>query len=91
LDRAEKEKPPAATTIWHARSSDTAGVILLGLPVSSLSGGNQASNIARLKAEIEAIQEQGPLKNCSLPPPPPPIEPPGKNAQTRKPGPGTSG
>jgi hypothetical protein len=40
-----------------ARSNDTMGVIFLGLPVSSLSGSNQASNIARLKGELEAVQK----------------------------------
>lgn len=45
-----------------ARSNDTAGVILLGLPVSSLSGSNQASNVARLKGELEAIQKAMALK-----------------------------
>ncbi len=45
-----------------ARSNDTLGVILLGLPVSSLSGSNQASNIARLKGELEAIQKAISLK-----------------------------
>ena len=33
------------------------GVIFLGLPVSSLSGSNQASNLARLKGELEAVQK----------------------------------
>lgn len=41
----------------QARSNDAAGIILLGLPVSSLSGSNQASNIARLKGELEAVQK----------------------------------
>ena len=49
----------------QARSNDTAGVILLGLPVSSLSGANQASNIGRLKGELEALQKAMILKNCS--------------------------
>jgi len=46
-----------------ARSNDTAGVILLGLPVSSLSGSNQASNVARLKGELEAVQKAISLKS----------------------------
>lgn len=45
-----------------ARSNDTAGVIFLGLPVSSLSGSNQAANIARLKGELEAVQKAIALK-----------------------------
>lgn len=48
----------------QARSNDTAGVILLGLPVSSLSGANQASNIARLKGELEALQKAAIRKGC---------------------------
>ena len=36
-----------------ARTNDTVGVILLGLPVSSLSGDNIAPEIARLKGEQE--------------------------------------
>jgi hypothetical protein len=51
----------------NARSNDTLGVILLGLPVSSLSGSNQASNIGRLKGELDAVQKAGIGKNCNLP------------------------
>lgn len=48
----------------QARSNDTVGVILLGLPVSSLSGSNQASNIGRLKGELEALQKAMVEKGC---------------------------
>ena len=48
----------------QARSNDTVGVIFLGLPVSSLSGSNQASNIARLKGELEALQKAIIEKKC---------------------------
>ena len=51
-----------------ARSNDIAGVILIGLPVSSLSGSNQAAQIARLKGELEALQKTGIRKSCNLPP-----------------------
>ena len=54
----------ASDAQWKARSNDTAGVMLLGLPTASLSGGNQAANIARLKGEIEAIEKAANLKNC---------------------------
>ena len=47
-----------------ARTSDTVGVIFLGLPVSSLSGSNQASNIGRLKGELEAVQKAMIAKGC---------------------------
>ena len=48
----------------QARTNDTVGVILLGLPVSSLSGSNQASNIGRLKGELEAVQKAMIRKGC---------------------------
>lgn len=50
----------------QARGNDTAGVILLGLPVSSLSGSNQASNIGRLKGELDALQKAMILKDCGI-------------------------
>ena len=50
-----------------ARSNDIVGVILIGLPVSSLSGSNQASQIARLKGELEALQRTAIRKECGLP------------------------
>jgi hypothetical protein len=49
-----------------ARSNDTLGVVFLGLPVSSLSGSNQASNVARLKGELEAVQKAIILKGGSV-------------------------
>lgn len=47
-----------------ARTNDTVGVILIGLPVSSLSGDNIAPEIARLKGELRAVNRAGTLKNC---------------------------
>jgi hypothetical protein len=49
-----------------ARANDTVGIIFLGLPVSSLSGSNQASNVARLKGELEAVQKAIILKGGQL-------------------------
>lgn len=54
----------ASTQQSKARSNDTVGVILLGLPVSSLSGSNVAPEIARLKGEQVAMQQAQALKNC---------------------------
>jgi len=48
----------------NARSQDTVGVLLLGLPVSSLSGGNVAPQVAQLKGEENAIQQASIRKNC---------------------------
>lgn len=69
---AEQSRLVAALTTesqaqLQARSNDTIGVILLGLPVSSLSGSNRAAQIARLKGELEALQKASILKNCALP------------------------
>lgn len=53
-----------------ARTNDIVGVIFLGLPVSSLSGDNVASQVARLKGEQETLRKTATHKRCSLPPPP---------------------
>lgn len=60
----------------QARNNDVMGVILIGLPVSSLSGDNIAEQVASLKGQSEAIHRTGLLKNCPPPfaAPPPPIE-----------------
>lgn len=49
-----------------ARSDDTAGVILLGLPVSSLSGGNVAAQIADLKGRKEVIEQTQISSKCVI-------------------------
>ena len=49
----------------QARTNDTVGVLLIGLPVSSMSGDNIAPQIARLKGEQEAVRKAMLLKNCS--------------------------
>lgn len=53
-----------------AREGDTVGVILLGLPVASLTGDNVAPEVARLKGEYEAVRRAATAKNCpSIPQP----------------------
>ena len=52
----------------RARSGDTVGIIFLGLPTSSLSGSNMASEVARLKGELQALQKAATMKNYNLPP-----------------------
>jgi hypothetical protein len=54
----------AATQQKQARGNDIAGVILLGLPVSSLSGDNIAPQIAQLKGEQEAVRKAMISKSC---------------------------
>jgi hypothetical protein len=55
----------ASTQQEKARTNDVVGVILIGLPVSSLSGDNIAPEIARLKGEQEAIRKAMIAKSCS--------------------------
>jgi hypothetical protein len=55
----------ASTQQENARTNDTVGVLLIGLPVSSLSGDNIAPEIARYKGELEAINRVSAQKRCS--------------------------
>lgn len=68
-----------------ARSNDIAGVILLGLPVASMSGQSIAPQIARYKGEQEAIVRAMRAKGCPaiclLPPPPATPQPPADNTK----------
>lgn len=48
----------------NARSNDTVGVLLIGLPVSSMSGDNIAPEIARLKGEQDAVRRARLSKRC---------------------------
>ena len=49
----------------QARDNDIAGVILLGLPVASISGSNIAPQVARLKGERDAVDQVLILKDCT--------------------------
>ena len=65
----------AAQQQEKARTNDVVGVILIGLPVSSMSGDNIAPEIARLKGEQEAIRKAMMTKQCTnVPPPPEPVK-----------------
>jgi hypothetical protein len=55
----------ASTQQENARTNDTVGVLLIGVPVSSLSGDNIAPEIARYKGEQEAINRVVAQKHCS--------------------------
>jgi hypothetical protein len=55
----------ASTQQENARTNDTVGVLLIGLPVSSMSGDNIAPEIARYKGELEAINRVSTQKRCS--------------------------
>ncbi|MEL6289871.1 MAG: hypothetical protein AAFQ42_08245 [Pseudomonadota bacterium] len=54
----------AAKEQVHAREADTVGIILLGLPVSSLAGENVAAEVARPKGEIDAVKKVWNTKRC---------------------------
>ena len=54
----------ASTQQEKARTNDVMGVILIGLPVSSMSGDNIAPEIARLKGEQEAVRRAAMIKRC---------------------------
>jgi hypothetical protein len=56
----------ASTQQRNARTNDTIGIILIGIPVSSLSGDNIAPQIANLKGQVVAVQQAGNFKNCGL-------------------------
>ncbi|WP_407473637.1 hypothetical protein [Sulfitobacter sp. PM12] len=62
--RVDNALVKASAQQTKARSNDTAGVILLGLPVSSLSGGNVAPQIADLKGRQEVLHQTQIQKRC---------------------------
>lgn len=47
-----------------ARSNDAAGVFFLGLPVASMSGQNRSDEIARLKGELNAVENVAQTQSC---------------------------
>lgn len=57
LDTTSKEQT-------NAHGQDVAAVILIGMPVSTLSGANIAPEVARLKGELQAAQRMGIQKKC---------------------------
>lgn len=65
LDRVNTAYETAAAQQNKARSNDTIGVILLGVPVSSLSGDNVAPQIAALKGQRETLTKQMTVQNCT--------------------------
>jgi hypothetical protein len=48
----------------NAQSGDVVGVILLGIPTSTLSGSNVAPQVASLKGQLVAVQQASLKKNC---------------------------
>lgn len=74
-----KELDTAAESQRGVQTGDAIGVVLVGLPVSTIAGYNVADKIAQLKGEIQALQRVAEGKNCHLTPinvlPPPPPKP----------------
>lgn len=50
-----------------ARTNDTVGVLLLGLPIGSMTGENVAPQVANLKGQQGAIRQVEIEKNCGTP------------------------
>src|SRR3569623_424553 len=64
LGRLNNALSTASVQQHSARSHDVAGVILLGLPVGSMSGQSIAPQIARYKGEQEAVNRAMIRNNC---------------------------
>ena len=65
-ERARLEQAYATTAKAQndARTGDAWGVFLLGMPTSSLSGGNVAAEVASLKGQMVAVDKSIITKNC---------------------------
>lgn len=50
-----------------AQDADALGVFLIGLPVSSMGGGDKETDIAVTKGRLQGIQRTAVAKNCTLP------------------------
>lgn len=48
----------------NARTNDTLGVIFVGMPLSSMSGGNVSTTIAQQRGMQEAMRRVAVQKNC---------------------------
>ena len=62
--RVDNAYATAAGAQNKARENDTLGVIFLGLPVSTLSGGNVAVQIAQLKGHKKTLEQTQIRKGC---------------------------
>lgn len=62
--RLEQAYAVTAKAQEDARTGDAWGVFLLGMPTSSLSGGNVAAEVASLKGQMVAVDKSIITKNC---------------------------
>lgn len=62
--RIDSAYSQAAQQQKNARTNDIVGVVLIGLPVSSLSGDNISGQIADLKGRKATLEQAQTRKNC---------------------------
>lgn len=62
--RLEQAYTVTAKAQNDARTGDAWGVFLIGMPTSSLSGGNVAAEVASLKGQMVAVDKTIITKNC---------------------------
>ena len=62
--RVDNALTQASAQQTKARQNDTLGVILIGMPTSSLSGGNVADQVASLKGQKQTIQQTQIARGC---------------------------
>lgn len=63
--RLEQAYTTTAKAQEDARTGDAWGVFLIGMPTSSLSGGNVAAEVASLKGQMVAVDKTLITKNCN--------------------------
>lgn len=81
--RLQQALATASVAQSNARTNDTVGIILIGMPVASMSGQSIAPQIALYKGQIEAVRTASLRNNCpemtrihpNVPPGAAPVEP----------------
>lgn len=63
--RLEQAYSTTASAQNDARTGDAWGVFLIGMPTSSLSGGNVAAEVASVKGQMTAVDKTIIAKNCA--------------------------
>lgn len=63
--KVSQELENAAAKQRQAVTGDTFGVLLLGLPVSTIAGGDQETQIAVAKGQIQELETQQLSKSCT--------------------------
>ncbi len=71
LARAEEGEAKALAVLSDQQNSaatgDAVGVFLIGVPVSTVAGGDKAGEIAASKGRLEAMRQAATAKRCALP------------------------